>query len=313
MIDVHYHDGAVHRGSVTDLESLNGKKVWVDITNITREEAGIVRRAFNLHPLTEEDIYNTHVRIKVEEFPNYLFCAFYGVRKGKVIEPIEFDFILGENFVISNHEREVVSINELKSNSEKLESLFCRGCDFLFYHMLDELIDHYYPVLETFDEQIDMIEEQVVSRPKPELLVKILRLKRQIVQIKKQSIPQRDKIGMLAKEDHKFISEKARPYFRDIYDHAVRVSDSVENYREAISNTFEAYMSAVNNNLSEVMKVLTVISTVVLPLTVISSIYGTNFDVLPGAHHPLGFWFMIGLMLTMTLGMLIFFKRRNWF
>jgi magnesium transporter len=313
MIDIYYYDGEVKQTQLDELEKLRGKKVWVDMANASREEIAQICRFFDIHPLTEEDIFNTHVRIKIEEFPHYLFCAFYGVRKAKNIEMHELDFVLGPDFLISNHEREITSYNELKSNHDRLTYLFQKGAEFILHQLLEDEIDHYYPVLDIFDEQLDHIEDEITRNPKSELLVRILKLKRQIHQIKKHTLPQREKISMLAKQTYSYISPAAVPYFRDVYDHSVRVSDSVENYREAVSNTFEAYMSAVNNKMSETMKGLSIIATIALPLTVISSIYGTNFKVLPGASNPYGFWIMIGLMILMSLGMQTYFRRKGWF
>jgi len=125
-------------------------------------------------------------------------------------------------------------------------------------------------------------------------------------------MPQREKISFIAKNEYMFISKKSVPYFRDIYDHAIRVSDNVENYREAIGSAFDAYMSAVSNNMNEVMKVLSIIATIALPLTVISGIYGTNFNNLPGEFNPYGFWIMIAGMVVLCFGMLFYFRRKNW-
>ena len=153
----------------------------------------------------------------------------------------------------------------------------------------------------------------ITQKPKPELVKNILRLKRLVLLIKKSAFQQRDHISYLAKNNYKFISAKAVPYFRDIYDHSMRVSDFIDNYREAVSNTFDIYMSAISNRMNEVMKVLSVIATIALPLTVISSIYGTNFKILPGAEYIYGFWAMIITMFLVSIGIIYFFKRRGWF
>lgn len=313
MIDILYFDKTLKKGALKDLDKLKTKQIWIDITDITKKEAELIKEKFNLHPLTAEDIVTSNTRIKVEEFPNYLFCVFYSIQKTKTIELIEMDFILGENFIISNHRKEIPSYNELKNNRERLENLFKKGNDSIFHKLLDSEIDNYFPVLESIDDQIEDIEEKVTKKPRPELLIKILNLKRLIVRIKKTTLTQREKISFLAKSDHKFISKKAIPYFRDIYDHAIRVSDTIDNYREAVGSTFDAYMSAVSNSMNEVMKVLSIIATIALPLTVISGIYGTNFQILPGAGAIYGFWIMIFFMILLCVGMLYFFKKRGWF
>lgn len=168
-------------------------------------------------------------------------------------------------------------------------------------------------MLEKIDDQIEDIEAEITKKVRPELMTRILNLKRQIVSIKKLALPQREKISFLTKTDNKFISKKALPYFRDIYDHSIKVADNIDNYREAIGSTFDAYMSAVSNNMNEVMKTLSIIATIALPLGIISGIFGTNFDILPGQHISYGFWIMILIMVLFMSGMLYYFKRKRWF
>ena len=313
MIEIFYFDKGLKKGAVKDLENLKKKQVWLDISNISKGEAKLVKDAFGLHPLTTEDLISKNTRIKVEEFSNYLFCVFYGIQKTKSIGLVELDLVLGKNFVISSHLNKVDLIEELKNNKERLENLFKKGIDFIFHKLLDNEVDNYLPVLENIDDQIEYIEDEVTKRPRAEQLKKILKLKRLIVLIKKTTLPQREKISFLAKNDYRFISKKAIPYFRDIYDHSIRVSDTIDNYREALGNTFDAYMSSVSNNMNEVMKVLSVIATIALPLSVISGIFGTNFSNLPGSTFVYGFWAMIFFMILLSLGMIYYFKRKGWF
>lgn len=312
-MDIYYFDKTIKKGTIKDLGKLKNKKIWIDLTNISKQEAELLQKTFNLHHLTTEDLINQGTRIKVEEFPNYLFGVFYGVKKEKSIELQELDFILGTNFIITNHKKEIATFTELKKNPDKLKLLFEKGIDFIFHHLLDHEIDNFFPVLEEIDDNIEEIEEEVTKRAKPELLQKILKIKRKIVVIKKSVLPQREKIGFLAKNNYKFISKNAIPYFRDIYDHAIRVADSIDNYREAVGSTFDAYMSAVSNSMNEVMKTLSIIATIALPLGVISGIYGTNFTVLPGQNFSYGFWMMLLGMFSVIGVMLVFFKKRGWF
>jgi magnesium transporter len=191
--------------------------------------------------------------------------------------------------------------------------MFEKGVDHMCAYILDNEIDNYFPILENIDDEVEEIEHEISDKLNRDIMQHILKLKRTITFIKKISMPQREKLSFLAKNDYKFISEKSIPYFRDVYDHSIRVSDALDNYREAASNTFEAYMSAVNNNMNEVMKTLSVIATIALPMTAISSIYGTNFEFLPGIHSHYGFIIMIGAMMVIVIMMMIFFKRRGWF
>lgn len=313
MIDVFYFDKKIKKGDFKSIGKLKGKRIWIDITDIKKEESEVISKYFNLHPLSKEDLINLPMRIKVEEFPDYLFCVFYGILDDKQLSLSGLDFVIGKNFLITNHKKRINSFEELKKNPDILENVMKKGVDFLFHKLLDKEIDNFSPVLERIDDEIEHIEENVARKARPHLLKKILAIKRHIVLIKKVTMPQREKISFLAKNEYKLLSKNTIPYFRDVYDHAIRVSDQIENYREAIGNTFDIYMSSVSNNMNEVMKVLSIIATIALPLTVISGIYGTNFSNLPGQGFYYGFWIMILLMILMSVGMILFFKKKGWF
>ncbi len=313
MLDIFYLDRKLKTAKPGELSRLLGRRLWIDVTGITKEEASLLRKAFDLHPLTEEDLVSSNTRIKVEDFSGYLFAIFYGIEKNKGVQLVELDFLLGDSFIITNHKREHDCFTGLKKNTAKIEELLLKGPDFVFHKLLDDVVDNFFPVLETIDDNIEKLEESVTKMPRPELLSRILQQKRQIVHIKKTVMPQREKISFLAKNNYRQISKKALPYFRDIYDHAIRVSDTIDNYREAAGSAFDAYMSSVSNNMNEVMKVLSIIATIALPLTVVSGIYGTNFTVLPGSRSVYGFWVMILVMFIISGGMLMFFRKRGWF
>ena len=316
MADLFYYDGALHSEQLTlenlqRLQSMNAK-VWIDVYEQKDEILDVLSNAFGLHHLTTEDLKNLRTRVKIEDFDNYLFIILYGIKKEEDVDLVEMDFVLGENFLISNHPGRLDSYEQLKKNEEKLTRLFDKGMDFLLHKLIDKEIDNFFPVLEYLDEEIEGIEDEVIKKPNPQLLGKIHKIKSQITHIKKITMPQRDKLSFLAKDDHKFISMDAKIYFRDIYDHAIRVSDFIENYREAASNTLEIYLSSISNNMSEVMKVLSIIATIMLPLSFLTGLYGTNFRVLPGADNPYGFWAMALIMFALAMLMLLFFRSRKW-
>ncbi len=313
MIEIFYFDQTVKKAELHELEHLKGKKLWIDVTNLNKEEADLLSHIFNLHPLTIEDLLKANCRIKVEEFNDYMISVTYGIIKNGGFELIEIDTVLGEHFIITSHSSEIHACSELKNSPDKLEALFKKGPDFIFHHILDREVDNYFSVLESIDEELEDIEEKVTDAPSQELLKSILKLKKHIIFIKKVAIPQREKISFLAKNEHKYITKKATPYFRDVYDHAVRVADTIENYREAISNTFEIYMSSISNNMDRVMKNLSLIATIALPLTVVSIIFGTNFSFLPGAGHPYGFFLMLLFMACLSAALMYMFRKRRLF
>jgi len=314
MIEIFYYDNGVQKGKLNQLDELKLKPIWVDVTHITKSEKELLQKAFDLHPLTAEDLYSSNTRVKVEEFPNYLFCVFYGIEKFRGFNLYDVDMIIGNNFFITNHTKPIDSCEDLKKDKEKLGLLFKKGPEFLLHHILDIEVDNYFKILEHVEDHIDEIEkEEVTKKTKREYLTTILDLKQNLSIIRKTVFAQREKVSFLVKNQYKFLTKKSLPYFRDIYDHAIRVSDKVDNSRESIMNAFDLYMSAVSNNTNEVMKVLSIFATIALPLTVISSIYGTNFHVLPGADFKYGFWLMILSMIALCFIFIYSFKRRGWF
>ena len=299
---------------ITDhLEDETNNPLWIDATNMTKAEASLLQEKFGLHPLTVEDVLHTRTRIKVEQFNNYLFCVFYALKKDHGIRPVEIDFVISRNFIITSHLGGVQFIKDILENKEKLEKSFSKGMDFLFHHILDQEIDTFFPVLEKLDWNIEQVEDMITQRASPEVLKRIMELKREIVDIKRFTLPQREKVSLLTKNEYEQISRRALPYFRDIYDHSVRVYETLENYRESVSTTYDLYMSTMSNNMNEIMKVLSIIATIALPLTVLSGIFGTNFTVLPGASSRYGFWIMILMMGGIVGAMMIYFRRRGWF
>ena len=316
MIEVFYLDRRIVRAAFSPalIKTLRrtGKKVWIDMINPTEKEVDGIKRLFSLHPITAEDMLTVNTRAKIEEFDEYIFFVLYGVYKQRNIRLRELDFIMGKNFLVSAHKMEIDSFEKLKKNKKRLEELFKSGMDFVMHRLIDEEVDNFIPVLELFDDVIDKIEQDIIRSPDPHLLGKILDLKRRMSKIKKVIIPQQEKISFLAKNKYKLISPNCQTYFRDVHDHFYTVTDMIEDYRDALSSSFDAYMSSVSNKMNEVMKMLSIMATIMLPLGVMSGVYGMNFMFLPGAKSPEGFWVMIGAMMVLVVVMVTYFKKKGW-
>src|SRR3989338_4667898 len=190
MMDIFYFDRKLMKARPEQLPKIKNRRLWIDVSNITKQEAELLKDVFNLHPLTAEDLLNANTRIKIEEFRNHLLCIFYGVQKKKNIELIELDFVIGKNFLISSRNADVSSNVELKANKEKLEALFRKGVDFVFHRLLDSEQDSYFPILEHIDDQIDLLEDKLSSTPSNELLASILDLKHSISLLRKTTLQQ---------------------------------------------------------------------------------------------------------------------------
>jgi magnesium transporter len=312
MMDIfNYQNGEVKK--LKSLDDFKSGKLWVDITNMAVEERDLISQKFNIHPLSAEDLYNSGVRIKIEEFDNYLFCIFYALKKSSSLDLVEMDFILGKDFLITNHKKELKTFSDIKNDDVRLKRNFGRGLDLFLHRLIDLEVDNFAPALEKTNDHINKLEEQAAQKIDKNILSDILKTKRILSRVKRYSFQQREKLSVLAKSEFSFITKKAIPYFRDVYDHAVKVHDEVESQREIVSNAFDVYMSTVSNNMNEIMKTLSIIATIVLPLTVISGIYGTNFAVLPGSQNPYGFWIMIGSLVAMATAIVLYFKVKKWF
>ncbi|MBD3248952.1 magnesium/cobalt transporter CorA [Candidatus Woesearchaeota archaeon] len=315
MIDIFYLDkGTLKKAKVNELDKIKKKRIWVDISGLNQYQADLVQKTFKLHPVTKEDMFLSHGTVKVEEFPYYLFCTFYtlGLNGKKNIKLSPLDFVIGDNFIISSHKEKLDAYERLKRDPERLKDILKKGTDIMFHRLLDDEIDNFFPVLEELDDEIEHLDNKIAKSANPELLTMILKIKRKVVEIKKVTFPQREKISFLARRSYSFISRPAEPYFRDLHDHAIRVSDIIENYRESVASSFDTYMTAIANSTNDIMKVLSIIATIALPLTVISGVYGTNFLNLPGQNAYNGFWIMVWTMVLFMGIMIIFFKKKRW-
>ncbi|MFH1588912.1 MAG: magnesium/cobalt transporter CorA [Candidatus Diapherotrites archaeon] len=293
-------------------ELIDKKKMfWIDLIRPEVKEIEPLQELLKIHPLTTEDMTKFGTRIKVEEFPDYAFMVFYGINPDYSM--YEIDFILGKNFLVSTHKKEDPFSEKLKKNPEKLASLLKKGPDFLMHEILDMEIDNFFPVLDSIDDLIEAQEKIILKNPESKTLEKIIKTKNKINKIRKKAFHQREKLMILTKRVDGFFSNEAIPFFRDLYDSSIRITDLLDNYRENLSSLVEIHMSVISNRMNEVMKVLSVIATIMLPLTVITGMYGMNFKLLPFAEWEHGFTAMLGIMLALMVTMLWFFKKRNWF
>jgi len=291
--------------------------VWVDMEKPDETDERVLLDVFHFHPLTVEDCRENRHYPKVEEFNGYIYFIVHGVTAN--ISPdrfntIELDGFLGPNYVITYHHDMFRSINNVKQQLRTTPIACQRGAPFLLHQILDQIVDYYSPVLDDFDDRIDKLEDDIFTlrRPNNEILSEIMDLKRSVLRLRRISGKQMDILHRMSRGEFSLIPEEMRPFYRDVYDHLVRVVDLAENYRDLISGSLEAYLSVVSNRLNEIMKVLTIFSAVMLPLTFIAGVYGMNFDNMPELHSRYGYYAVWILMSIVAVGMLLFFKRRGW-
>ncbi|HEX3279771.1 MAG TPA: magnesium/cobalt transporter CorA [Pyrinomonadaceae bacterium] len=291
--------------------------VWVDMAEPTAVDEKVLLDVFHFHPLTVEDCRENRHYPKVEEFPGYLYLIVHGVRADTSpdhFNTIELDAFLGRNYVITYHHDEFRSITNVRQLISTSPIVCQRGAAFLLHQILDQIVDYYSPVLDDFDERIDQLEADIfrLNRPNNEILEQIMDLKRGVLRLRRISAKQREVLLRMSRGEFALIDAQILPFYRDVHDHIVRVTDLAESYRDLISGSLEAYLSVVSNRMNEIMKVLTIFSAIMLPLTFIAGVYGMNFDFMPELHSRYGYYTVWVIMITVAVGMLLLFWKRGW-
>ena len=273
-------------------------------------------QCFNLHPLLLEDVLNTEQRPKIEDYDGYLFLVLKMISydgDGKEIKVEQISLVLGANYVISFQEEEVSALEEIKDRIRNSKGRIRKmGADYLAYSIIDIVIDHYFTVLERLGETIDDLEEQLVRNTKPQTLHLIHRLKWDMMLLRKSVWPLREVIGALERGESQLIQKATYVYLRDVYDHTIQVIESVETFRDMLSGMLDIYLSSVSNKTNEIMKVLTMIATVFIPLTFIVGIYGMNFEFMPELKMTWAYPSLLLLMGVIAVFMVVYFRRKKW-
>lgn len=290
---------------------------WVNVCGIhhipTIETIG---RNFNIHLLVQEDILNTLHRPKCETYDDYLFVVLKMLQydsETKEIIPEQVSFVLGNNFVVTFQEREGDVFAPIRERLQKPVSRIRKmGADYLLYALIDAVVDHYFVVLEALGEEIECLEDELLQNPTPAMLQAIHKMKREMIFLRKATWPLREIINGLTKEESRLIKKDTGIFLRDIYDHTIHVIETTETYRDMVAGLQELYLSNISNKMNEVMKVLTIIATIFIPLTFIAGIYGMNFEVMPELKWKFGYFVIWGIMVIIFCGMLIYFKRKKW-
>lgn len=318
-----YRDGSdnVEEGFAVDQlpELLADEKavIWIDMASPTETDEDVLLNVFRFHPLTVEDCHENRHYPKIEEFPGYLYFIVHGVRadtSSDRFNTIELDGFLGPNYVITYHHDEFRSINAVKQLLRTSPVVCRRGAGYLLHQILDRIVDYYSPVLDDFDNRIDELEAKIFEgrSSNNEMLSDIMNIKRSVLRLRRISVKQMEILLRISRGEFDLIAPALLPFYRDIYDHIVRVTDLAESYRDLITGLLDAHLSVVSNRLNEVMKVLTIFSAIMMPLTFIVGVYGMNFDNMPELHSRFGYFIVLGVMAVVASGMLLFFWKRGW-
>ena len=290
--------------------------MWVDLETPTAAELKLLEDPFAFHPLAIEDCLTPEHQPKIEDFGPNLFLIFRGIDFNPPVgdfQTIKLAAFLGPNFLVTYHRLPMRSIGAVREKYDHDESgqLF-RGVDYLLYEILDHLIEFYFPILEAVEGEIEAVEDRIFTRDDASTLDTILGLKRRVLEIKRTLAPHRELFGRIARNEFEEITPQTVVFYRDLYDSTYRLTEVADSYRDLLSGTLDAHISMISHRLNEVMKVLTIFATILLPLTFIAGVYGMNFEFMPELHWKYGYFVVWGIMLSVALGMLWFFRRRGW-
>ncbi|MBI4642903.1 MAG: magnesium/cobalt transporter CorA [Deltaproteobacteria bacterium] len=297
---------------------LTGKPgvTWIKVDGIhSVENLQRLGECFNLHPLVLEDILNTDQRPKIEDFDDYIYIVLRIINysENNELSSEQISLILGSNFVISLQESNgavfAPVLERLRTSKGRIRK---SGPDYLVYSLMDLIVDNYFVVLEKFGEALEFLEEEVVKRPTPQTLQDVHRFKYDMIMLRKSVWPLREVIGHLERRESDLIQEATAIYFKDVYDHTIVAIDNIETYRDILSGMLDIYLSSISNRLNEIMKVLTIIATIFMPLTFLAGVYGMNFKHMPELEWLWGYPFAVSLMIVIALSMLHYFRRKKW-
>jgi len=319
-----YHPDTGFKTGLTAQEIENAVKdkrslLWIDVLDIDDTDIDLLSGVFNLHSLTVEDFIMPNARPKLEKFNDYLFLIVFSLESssnnnghhGK-IKANELDCCLSKNFLVTYHNNPINPLTVCKDKIKKQSPIIMQGADMLLYFILDSCIDSYFPIIQEFDDLVDDMSDELFRDPNQATLQKIYNLKNDVMHLKRTIGPQADAIGLMTRGDFELILPANIAYFRNLTDNLIRLNDIVGTSRDIITGAMEAYVSVISNKLNEIMKTLTVIATIMMPLTLIASIYGMNFKHMPEIESRVGYPAVILFMIIITVSMLAYFKRKRW-
>ncbi len=320
---IDYNEQQFQEKQITDVEQCFKLRseptvTWINIDGIHDvpliEKVG---RGFGLHPLVLEDIANTGQRPKFEDYEDYVFLAFKMLTYDKQLKSLQTEnvsLILGKNFVISFQERVGDVFEQIRDRIRNAKGRIRKmGCDYLAYTLIDATVDSYFEVLENLGERIESLEDELIARPGQKTLREIHSLKSEMLFLRKSVWPLREVINSLQKTESDLIAEGTGIYLRDVYDHTIQIIDTIESFRDMVTGMLDIYLSSLSNRMNAVMKVLTIIATIFMPLSFFAGVYGMNFKHMPELgwkwSYPVGFWLAI---IVVFMGMLLYFRKKKW-
>jgi len=288
-------------------------RVWITLEAATETELKWLEQTLKLHPLVIEDIVNRNQRSKIDEYDNYLFLVIHRPLEeaNKEIEWEELHLIIGKHWLVTSIDEDSTNLKAAIQALTKDDKLFTKGFGPLVYRLCDSVVSAFFPIIDDYDEQVDRMEDQVVSKPEQNILDQLFRVKSNLVEMRRYLAPQRDVFRTLLDHSDGYFDEQARLFFRDIYDHNLRVYDMLDTLRDQVGNATDLYLSVVNNNMNQVMKRLTTITTIFMPITFITGVFGMNFGHSPQVEGDPGWYFWACIVLIAFVAFLMYLALKR--
>ncbi len=290
--------------------------LWVNLERPSPDETTLLADRFNLHPVVVDTCREVTAQPLVHDYETYLFMVLHAVgfqAEQERITTTELDIVWGRHFVLTHHRGTVRAVTQLRESADtNLGALMARGADFFLHALVDRVIDNFQPAMERMDRVIERSEKQIFAEPADEVLQRLLGLRRSAAHLIRVATAQRDVVGRVVRGEFPQVGKKALAYWRDAYDHLVRMVQAVEVQRDLIASARDAYLSVVSNRMNEVMKVLTIIATIFIPITFVAGVYGMNFQWMPELSQWWAYPAALGVMAVIAAGMLVYFRRKGW-
>ncbi len=305
------------RGLLRDEKNL----LWLDFLDPGEEDFKSLEETFSLHPLVIEGCRVPQEEPRVDEFPDYIFMImhsvyFYKDKEERGEEPLsirEMDVILGKNYIVTLHKEKIWNIDNTMEQLRKNPRILSRGCDFLLYFILDDIMDNYFYILDLIEDRIDTLEETVSTAKSEEFLDEVFSYKRYTLSLRKVMAPQRELIAQFCRRDYPFIHPQMAIYYRDILDHLTRIHSMIETFRELLTSVMEAHLSLLSHKMNEVIKFLTIIATIFMPMTFLTGVYGMNYLYMPELKWRFGYLFAWGIILLAGFLLYLYCRKKRWF
>ena len=304
----------IGRDAVRDHLTHGDVNLWFHCDAPNEEELGFLQDLLHIHPLTRDDIVHQNQRPKIHSFDDYVYMAIHSLipKERWKIEPSELDLLLGRGWILSVHYGPLPGIIEKTHLHERISTALARGADFLLYTLLDLVVDGYFPILDKMEDEIDRLEDRLLGRARVKNVNELLVLKRSFVHIRRAVAPQREVSNQLTRHDFPFIRPENLVYFRDVYDHLLRIIEEVDTLRDILSGALEIYLASTSNQLNVTMKRLTAWGTIFVVITAIAGIYGMNFRHMPELEWHYGYYAALVLMGLISLSLYFYFKRKDY-